>query len=307
MESPADLAITQIRHTLLVADLGSFHAAAEKAFRSQPAISKSIQALESRLGAELFEPSRRTVLTPFGSACLPHLRELLAHHDRTWATVSALIRKDEGSLTVAAIAAAAGNWLPAVIRDFSRDFPGVQLRLIDDNSQNVERLVLNHEVDFGVASQIGASDELVFEPLVEDIFGVVCGRTHPLAGAGSLRWSDLASLPLIGTTAHRQLEGTPEHAWLEKPFIQVSTMLTLLSLLREGPGVTVLGRYAVPAIAASELAFVPLAGPRRTRALGIVRRADQSPSPAAHEMLLRLRAKALTLAPEAPEAEISRR
>jgi len=292
MESTSDLPAAQIRHALLVAELGSFHGAAEKAFRSQPAITKSIQALESRLGAALFEPSRRTVLTPFGRSCLPHLRELLAHHDRTWSTVSALVRKDEGSLNIAAIVAAAGNWLPGVIRDFMRDFPRVYVELMDDNSRNVEHMVLNHQVDFGVASPISMSDELVFEPLLEDGFGVVCSRSHPLAARKSIKWSELESLQIIGTTAHRQLKGTPEHAWLEKPFMQVSTMLTLLSLLREGVGVTVLGRHAVPAIAATALAFVPLIRPQRTRVVGIVRLADQSPSPAAHEMLLRLRARA---------------
>ena len=101
----SDLPIMQIRHLLWVADLGSFHAAGEKAFRSQSAITKSIQALELRLGAELLEPGKRTVLTPFGQACATHFRELLAHHDRAQATVSALVRKDAGSLTIAAIAA----------------------------------------------------------------------------------------------------------------------------------------------------------------------------------------------------------
>ncbi len=276
-------------------DGGSFQAAADKAFRSQSAITKSIQALEERLGAELLEPGRRTVPTPFGQACLPHLRELLAHHDRTATTLQALVRKDAGSLNLAAITAVAGNWLPAVVRDFMADFPGVRVHLLDDNSQNVERMVLNHEIDFGLASQLATSDELIYEPLLEDAFGVICSRGHALAARSSLAWEELAGLPLIGTTAHRQLEGLPEHRWLEQPFIQVSSMLSLLSLVREGVGVSVMGRLAIPAMAAEGIAFVPLTGPLRTRTVGIVRLARQSPSPAAQEMLTRLRARARAL------------
>lgn len=288
----SDLPIMQIRHLLWVADLGSFHAAGEKAFRSQSAITKSIQALELRLGAELLEPGKRTVLTPFGQACATHFRELLAHHDRAQATVSALVRKDAGSLTIAAIAAIAGNWMPQLVSEFIRDFPGVQLQLIDDNSQNVERMVLNHEVDFGIASMIQNSTELSYEPILEDGFGVVCSRAHPLAQRHSMTWSELKDLQLIGTTAHRQLENWSQHQWLAKPFIRVTTMLSLLALIHEGVGVTVLGRYAIPAMLEETLAFVPLVNPQRTRSIGILRQVNQSPSPAAQEMLSRIRARA---------------
>lgn len=284
-----ELQIAQVRHCLLVADLGSYHLAADKAARSQPAITKSIRAMEARLGAALFEAGRRTELTPFGAACLPRFRELLAHHDRTALALAGLVRKDQGSLTIATIVAVAGHWLPAVIRDYSTEFPGVHLRLLDDNSQNVERLVLNREVDFGLASQITVNSELLFEPLWTDGFGIVCGLTHPLASRKSIAWSEINKLPLIGTTAHRQLDALPEARYLARPFMQVSTMLTLLSLLREGVGVTVLGRHAIPQVAEAALAYVPLVRPARTRMIGIVRLAHQTPSPAASEMLIRLR------------------
>jgi DNA-binding transcriptional LysR family regulator len=287
-----ELQIAQIRHCLLVADLGSYHMAADKAARSQPAITKSVQAVEARLGAALFEPGRRTELTPFGAACLPRFRELLAHHDRTALALAGLVRKNQGSLTIAAIVAVAGHWLPSVIRGYAADFPGVHLRLLDDNSQNVERLVLNHEVDFGIASRITVSSELLFEPLWKDAFGIVCSRTHPLASRKSIAWSELDKLPLIGTTAHRQLDALPEARYLSRPFMQVTTMLTLLSLLREGVGVTVLGRHAIPQVAEAALAYVPLVRPVRTRVIGIVCLAHQTPSPAAAEMLARLRASA---------------
>jgi DNA-binding transcriptional LysR family regulator len=289
---PSELSMVQVRHCVLVADLGSYHLAAAKAARSQPAITKSIQAIENRLGAALFEEGRRTELTPFGAACMPRFRELLAHHDRTATTLADLVRKDQGSLAIAAIVAVAGHWLPSIIRVYAADFPGVQLRLLDDNSQNVERMVLNHEVDFGIASQISADDGLLFEPLWEDSFGVVCSRDHPLAARRSIGWAELADLPLIGTVAHRQLDGYPESSYLAHPSMHVSTMLSLLSLLQENVGVTVLARWAIPRLAEPTLSYVPLVRPTRTRTIGIVRLAHQTPSPAAAEMLERLRVAA---------------
>ena len=284
-----DLPIAQVRNFLLVAEHGGFHAAADKAFRTQPAISKSIQALEDRLGGALLEPGRRSVLTPLGRQCLPYLRELVLHHDRTASTVSAFVRKDRGTLTVATIAALAGNWLPQLVRAYLQDYPGVAVRLLDDNSQNVERMVLDGAVDFGVGSTVSGTAEIVFEPLVDDPFGLVCSRSHPLAARKQLRWDALQGLPLLGTTAHRQLAAWPEQAqWLQQPVMQVSTMLTMLALLEANVGVTVLARLGVPAMLAERLAYVPLVAPKRMRQLGILRLAGHSLSPAAQEMRERL-------------------
>ncbi len=284
-----DLPVAQVRHFLLVAEHGGFQAAADKAFRTQPAISKSIQALEERLGGALLEPGRRSVLTPLGRQCLPFLRELVLHHDRTAAAVSAFVRKDRGTLTVAAIAALAGNWLPELVSGYLRDHPGVAVRLLDDNSRNVERMVRDGEVDFGVGSLVSEAPEIVFEPLADDAFGLVCSRRHPLARRRQLRWDELQGLPLLGTTAHHQLAAWPEEArWLQAPVLQVSTMLTMLALLEANVGVTVLARLGVPAMLADRLAFVPLVAPRRERRLGILRLAGQSLSPAAQAMRERL-------------------
>ncbi|AVT14377.1 LysR family transcriptional regulator [Paracidovorax avenae] len=288
-----DLPVTQVRHFLLVAEHGGFQAAADKAFRTQPAITKSIQALEERLGGALLEPGRRSVLTPLGRQCLPFLRELVLHHDRTAAAVSAFVRKDRGTLTVAAIAAVAGNWLPGLVSAYLQDHPGVAVRLLDDNSRNVERMVRDGEVDFGVGSLVSEAPEIAFEPLVDDAFGLVCSRRHPLARRRQLRWDELQGLPLLGTTAHHQLAAWPEEArWLQAPVMQVSTMLTMLALLDANVGVTVLARLGVPAMLADRLAFVPLVAPRRERRLGILRLAGQSLSPAAQAMRERLLAHA---------------
>ncbi|XDF35355.1 LysR family transcriptional regulator [Paracidovorax avenae] len=288
-----DLPVTQVRHFLLVAEHGGFQAAADKAFRTQPAITKSIQALEERLGGALLEPGRRSVLTPLGRQCLPFLRELVLHHDRTAAAVSAFVRKDRGTLTVAAIAAVAGNWLPGLVSGYLQDHPGVAVRLLDDNSRNVERMVRDGEVDFGVGSLVSEAPEIAFEPLVDDAFGLVCSRRHPLARRRQLRWDELQGLPLLGTTAHHQLASWPEEArWLQAPVMQVSTMLTMLALLDANVGVTVLARLGMPAMLADRLAFVPLVAPRRERQLGILRLAGRSLSPAAQAMRERLLAHA---------------
>lgn len=278
-----ELPIPQLRIFLLVAEHGSYQLAAEKAFRSQPAVSKSIQALEGRLGQRLFEPGQRTTLTPFGATCLQLAQEMVQYHDRATGSMLALAHKQAGSLVVASIGSVATSWLPQLIERFAAEHAAVSIRLIDDNSENIERMVLARELDFGLCSVVSSDARLAFTPLARDAFGLVCNKRHPLAARRSMRWSELAGLPLIATTVHRQLDDVPEAAPLRASKLHVSSYLTLLSMLERGVGVTVMSAMAVPSMA-TQLAFIALTAPRRQRQIGILRVKGRSLSPAAAAM-----------------------
>ena len=286
-----DLSISHYRHFLLVAELGSFRAAAVRAFRSQPALSLSIREMEQRLGQPLFEPGNRGTLTRFGQDCLPLARELVDHHDRVAGALSGLANNGAGSLTMASVASAATHWLPELVAAYRAQYPAVSLRLFDDNSEGVERMVLAGEVELGVCSTVSRDRRLSFEPLMRDAFGLVCHRGHPLAGRKSVTWREISDLPLVGTIAHRQLAGHPQAAFMLDRQVFVSNMMSLLAMLERGVGVTVLARLGVPPDSPG-LAFVPLSRPRIERELGIARLAGRSLSPAAARMEEMLREKA---------------
>lgn len=291
-----ELAIRQLRHFLLVAQQGSFQAAASKAFRSQPAITKSIQAIEGLLGQPLFEPGQRSAPTAYGLACQPLVEELLVHYDRMVAAMQSLASGALGRLTLASIASVSSNWLPAIVSGFMRDHPDVDLHLRDSNSQSIEAMVLAGEVDLGICSPVEADSRLQLTPLMEDPFGFVCRPDHPLAARRSLSWSSLSGLPLLGTTAHRQLDDPRAVQALSRAQLNTEGILTLLGLLREGVGVTVLPKIAVPRDAGS-LVFIPLTAPRLTRRVYVMRLRERTPSPAASIMLERLLEAANARAP----------
>ena len=69
-----------VRYFIDVATLGSMSAAARKNFMSPQGISRSISALESELGCELFQrDSNKVTLTRFGKLLLEDARELIKH------------------------------------------------------------------------------------------------------------------------------------------------------------------------------------------------------------------------------------
>lgn len=247
--------------------------------------------MEQRLGQPLFERGNGNALTRFGQDCLPLARELVEHHDRVAGTLAGLAGNEAGTLTMASVATVATHWLPELVAAYRERYPAVALRLFDDNSEGVERMVLAGEVELGVCSPVSRDRRLAFEPLLRDAFGLVCHRGHPLAGRKSVTWREIAGLPLVGTVAHRQLADYPQAAFMMERQVFVSNMMSLLAMLERGVGVTVLARLGVPPDSPG-LVFVPLARPRIERELGITRLAGRSLSPAAARMEEMLRAKA---------------
>lgn len=288
MSSEASFA--QLRHFLLVAELGSFHAAAERAFRTQPAISLSIRELESRLGQPLIEKDRKAVrLTAFGELCQPRIRELLEFYDRTLGEIGRLAELQGGSVSLAAVPSVAGRLLPPVIEQFAETYPDIQLTISDDNARTVQQLVIRRQVDLAVSSLWETDERLAFEPLLHDHMGLVCRDDHPLAGhAGPLPWRALYGYRLIDNGTTRLLVGTAAEPIIAAgTHFSISNMISLSAMIDAGLGVTPLPRLAFPADH-PRLRFISLAEPVVEREIGILslRRRTLTPAASALKELL---------------------
>lgn len=282
----AQASLTQWRHFLWVAELRSFHAAAERAFRTQPAISLSIRQLEARLGEALFEANRKTVrLTAFGELCLPKVRDLLAYHDRTLAEIDRLARRDVGSVTLAAVPSAAAQLLPALIERFAAAHPAIELSLFDDNARAVQQRVLDGQADFAVTSIWEADERLTFQPLARDRMGLVCRQDHPLANTETpITWADLRGHSLIDNGTTRLLADSPGAAIVaESAHFFVSNMISLTAMVEAGLGATVLPQLARP-VGRDRLRFVTVQEPVVERRLGLLSLDGRALSPAARAL-----------------------
>ena len=284
MRSIPDLSITQLRNFLLVADLRSFKAAADRANRSQPALSLSIREMEERLGQQLFDRSMRGMPTAFGRQCLPLARQLVEQYDRFSEEIARLANRQAGSLRIASVVTASTQWLCRAMPAYLQALPGVRVHLIDDNTPGIEQMVLEDRIDFGICGPGSGDKRLQFELLSRDRFGLVCGRAHPLARRRSIRWSDLERQVLISTVVSESLLLLhPGARALARHSMFVAHMGTLLNLIERGIGVAVLPAMSV-SIAEGRLAFVPLIRPAAHRELGILRLKGRTLAPPADAM-----------------------
>ena len=286
-----ELAITQLKNFLHVVDSGSFRGAAQRAHRSQPALSLSIKELEQRLGHPLFERTKPPQLTPLAQDFLPIMRDLIHVYDRACESLTRLASGDAGSVSVASVMTATTHWLSEVVPEFTQSHPGVKVKIVDDNSANIQKMVSAGAIDFGICSQASPAPHLAFEPLARDVFGVVCRSDHPLAKRRHIVWSALEGMPLVGTFTHLSLSEHSHAALLRRPAIHVDNMSALLSLLARGTHITVLPALAVPPYATS-LSFVRLENPKVERELGVLTLKGRVPRPPAASMLAMLRIRA---------------
>ena len=279
-----DVKLQQLRYFVLVAELKSYHAAAERAARTQPAISLAIRELEHRLGEALFERGNKTELTPFGRHCYPQAKALLDHYGRVIEHMSLAAEKRVGRVAMASVPSFAGRVLPAMVQDFAAAYPDIQISVEDDTAYNVQQRVLQRRVDFGVGSLWNLDPNLDFEPLFQDQMGLVCRRDHPLAADDRQHeWGELADCTLITNGTVRILEGTPAQHIMEQAQFSVSNVISLLAMLRTGIGVTALPRLTLDP-EDPDLVFVPLAGPHVERRIGVLSPKRQTLSPAASAM-----------------------
>ncbi|MEO8280628.1 MAG: LysR family transcriptional regulator [Ideonella sp.] len=274
MQEPS---IRQLRHFVLVAECGSFRAAAERAFRSQSAMTLSIQELESLLGASLFQPGRRAQLTDFGKSCLPIARDMVERFSEQTSRLHSV--SSAVTVTMAVLPSFASRWLAGFLDLFTMRHPEIALRVLDDNSRNVEDMVIGGRVDIGIVSMSALDRRLVAKVLIKDEFGLVCNKDHPLAANKTLAWRTVQDHQVLGNLTHQLLAGTSAARFVQEPQLFVSNMTSLLALISKGNWVSPLPVLAVP-MHSPDVVAIPLRRPRVTRQIGMIRLKGKPVEPA---------------------------
>ncbi|MEP3280573.1 MAG: LysR substrate-binding domain-containing protein [Stappiaceae bacterium] len=287
--------LTQLRAFVAVSREGSFTRAAEILEMSQPSVTAAIKQLEDVLGLRLFDRSTKTLnLTKASMTFLPGIERILDELDSTLSEFRSTASGAFGNVAVAVLPSVATNVLPRTIKSFSAAFPKIRISLRDDNSSGVRMRVLSGEVDLGLAGRSEKSDGLAFEPLIRDPFGAVVHKTHPLAQTtGPIEWDDLAGYPYISFAADTgirpildTLKGVPDN--IAVPWIEVSNIATVLSLLKTNLGIAALPQMSVNPIE-NDVVFRTLLNPPLFRELGLITRKGRSLAPAAEEFVLHVK------------------
>lgn len=189
--------IDQVETFLAVATYGGFHRAAEALRVSQPAVSARIRALEDSLGVTLFTRGPAALsLSPAGKALRPHAEQLLRTVALARQAVHELQPSAGGALRIAAALSICTYLLPDVMMEYQAANPKVMVTVRSGNSLQVLKMVLDGEVDIGVARSLN-HPEVETTTLRDDPLILVGHPDHPAARKRKARLEEVESWPLI--------------------------------------------------------------------------------------------------------------
>ncbi len=143
--------LRQLRYFVAVAEEMHFGRAARRLHMTQPPLSQAIQALEARLGAELFQRTRRSVsLSAAGRALLPEAQRLLQQADALPSLAQRAAAGESGSLSLAFVSMADYSVMPQALREFRATYPSVQIQLHEATTDVQLDMLSTGEIDLGL-------------------------------------------------------------------------------------------------------------------------------------------------------------
>lgn len=182
--------LSYIQAFVAVIKAGSIHAAARDLGLSQPALSKSLRALEEELAAPLLIRSINGVEpTDYGKVFYRRAQIVTDELRKAQEDVIQLRGKLEGSLTVAIAPASTMQLAPMVFKDFRRKCPDVKLHIVEGIWPSVAEPLRNGSVDLALSPVLDeiSRSELAVEKLLDVQMAVVVRPSHPFVAATSLR------------------------------------------------------------------------------------------------------------------------
>lgn len=146
------LDVDALRMFVSVVDQGSFAGAANRVYRTQPAVTQRIQRLEATIGRPLFKKVGRTKrLTDDGATLLDYGRRILALHDE--ACASLVGDRITGEIRLGAPDDASDTILPGMLRRFAGMFPEVRVSIQIARSAFLMTSLSRHEIDMAISTR----------------------------------------------------------------------------------------------------------------------------------------------------------
>ncbi len=266
----------QLEAFLQVAAQRSFSRAAEALRLTQPSVTARIQSLERDLGETLFDRNGRGVtMTEAGTAFLPHAQRVLkALHDGRDA-IHSLQELELGTLRLGAAPTITTYVLPGLLKEFCMRYPGIEVSVRTEHSDQIAQMVLTDEVQVGLERSISHPD-VVTVPLYDDEVVLVASARYPFAKEDTASIEQVSEQPLImfsrGSGYYALVDNALRQAGvLVAPTMELDNMEATKKMVEEGLGIAILPKVAVDReVRAGELRHIQVHGltmPKRQIAL----------------------------------------
>jgi DNA-binding transcriptional LysR family regulator len=277
----------QLETFLEVARHASFSRAAERRFRTQPAISSQIRALEEEVGAKLFDRSGgKVALTGAGKIFQQYAEQTLEARKTMMVTVAEMERVPRGEIVVGANEGTCLHILPEVFAEFRKLYPEVGVQISRLERAKILESIIDNSVDFGVVSAPVDDKRLTVVAIHRDELVIIVPPNHPLSPAKKATIADVAQFPLLlpklGRTRDSLEDLFHERGLKPKIAMELDSSELLKRFVAADVGVGFIARSnVIEDVKARALAAIPISDCSIRRDLALVFRKDKALSRAA--------------------------
>lgn len=257
---------TTVQLVLAIAEEGSISRAADRMGLAVAAASRRLTELEGQLALPLFKRvPHGALLTEAGGRLLEHVRQIDQLSQRLAGDAEALRQGRHGRIIIGAPKAAIIQFLAADIARLRAAWPGVSLKIVEENSRLVQQLLRDKVIDIGIFEKTAGFLDLPQHAYRQDRLVLVYSRRHFRFDAQPVGIDALLEQPVVSLGKGSAVLAALQRAWRSRGRgfandLACSGFDTMLALVRHGLGVglmppeVLLSLRPEPEIAAAELA-----------------------------------------------------
>jgi len=291
-----DLASLQVFQT--VVRERSFSRAAERLYRTQPAVSIAVRKLEDWVGQPLFvRGSGARTLTDAGVLLSEYADRMLNLREEIRKGMQELRGLERGQVSIGVNESSIHALLPALDR-YRQRYPGIQIRVHRVFSRDVPREVMNHHLDIGVISYLPEERELEAVEFYRDSLVMIVWPGHRLARRRDVSIKELGQETFVAhivESPYRQrvVQLFARHRIPLRMEMELPTIESIKRFVEMKRGVAIVPRMCVEReVAAGDLRALRISQMRVVRKLYLLYRRDKPLTAAAQAMVEVIRGKA---------------
>ena len=285
--------LMQLEMFVAMVEEKSFHKAAERVLRTQPAVSIALRKLEQEIGAPLFDRSNRVSynLTDTGDVLYAYAKRILNLRDEAKLALQELHSIQSGRVRIGANESTTLYVLPKLIVAFREQYPNVKIEVYRHVSTRLPLELRERNLDFAILSFPPEDKELEAFPIMSDQLVLIMSPEHRLASRDRVSIKELGGESFIAHNVRSPSREKVIEAFrrFQTPLnigIEIATIETIKRFVSMKLGLAFVPLMCVQEeVSRGELAVVPVDGFRHERQLWVVRRRTDAHSHAAEAFM----------------------
>lgn len=200
-----------------VAEYGGITAASRSLRISQPAVSSQISALERQIGAKLFDRLPQGArLTQVGEVLFDYARRIGRLEEEAQEAVADHLGLRKGRLAVGASTSIGSYFLPEIMGQVARQYPGIQLSLLISNTEEIQQALTDGTLDVGLTEGFASSEAFEVAIFREDELRLIVPVDHALTRQTPVKLEHVLGYPLLAREAGSGTRAVVERALAQK-------------------------------------------------------------------------------------------